>query len=165
MATTSCFIQSFTWLSSSSLSIWYRLFFQMSRSSCRLVPISFPDVMPIFLRSWPLTGKRGTDHLWSSVSSFTSPWYFSSSHTLLWESGSRLWAVRDITDMTYLQWIYIKKIFLRKTRFKWFKLVKASWFYWCAFYQRFYTRAATIQYSSFGRYLIVFNLTNIFWQI
>ena len=61
----------------------------MSRRFWRVAPISLPEVMPIFLISWPLTGKRGMDHLCSSESSFSSPWYFSSSHTLLWESNSR----------------------------------------------------------------------------
>ncbi len=70
----------------------------MSRSLCKVAPISFPDVTPILLRSWPLTGKRGMDHLQSSASSFLSPWYFSSSHTLSCVSSSRFWKQTVVCD-------------------------------------------------------------------
>lgn len=72
----------FRQLSSSSLSMWYPLFFHSSLSCCSAVPISFPEDTPIFRRSWPLTGKEGTVHSCISFKSCSSPWYLRSSKIL-----------------------------------------------------------------------------------
>lgn len=69
-------------LNNSSLSMRYPLFFHSSLSCCSAEPISFPQVIPIFRKSWPLTGKVGTVHCCISFKSCSSPWYFRSSKIL-----------------------------------------------------------------------------------
>lgn len=76
------FYNFFRQLNSSSLSMWYPLFFHSSRNCCNAAPISFPADTPIFLKSWPLTGKEGTVHSCISLKRCSSPWYFSSSQIL-----------------------------------------------------------------------------------
>lgn len=76
------FYDFFRQLNSSSLSIWYPLFFHSSLNCCNAAPISFPEDTPIFLKSWPLTGKIGTVHCCISLKRCSSPWYFRSSQIL-----------------------------------------------------------------------------------
>lgn len=98
-------------LKSSSLLRRYRFFFQTSRSSCRVIPISLPEVIPRRRRSWPLTGKRGMDQRLSSARSFLSPWYFRSSRTLLWASGSRDYKCNESTIKSHpTVWLLLTQI-------------------------------------------------------
>lgn len=101
----------------------------MSRSFWRVAPISLPEAIPIFLMSWPLMGKRGMDHLRSSDSSSSSPWYFSSSHTLLWESNSRFWEDRAQRRRKINQTAFVM---ILTDIFFIFSVLKLLWGpYWC----------------------------------